>query len=71
MQNSKSLCDHPVGTLVAVERTVREDGGIAERFRTCARASGMKTRTHCTLSHAPSPSTRSKMILDLKMKSTC
>jgi len=34
LQNSKSLCDHPVGTLVAVERTLRPDGGIAERFRT-------------------------------------
>ena len=29
-----SLCDHPVGTLIALQRTVASDGEVRERFRT-------------------------------------
>ena len=29
-----SLCDHPVGTIVALQRTVEGDGEVRERFRT-------------------------------------
>ena len=31
---AESLCDHPEGTLVAVERRVDESGHVRERFRT-------------------------------------
>ncbi len=36
-----SLCDHPVGTILAVERTI-EDGEIRERFRTLHRRAGAR-----------------------------
>lgn len=29
-----SLCDHPVGTLIALQRSIGSDGEIRERFRT-------------------------------------
>jgi hypothetical protein len=29
-----SLCDHPVGTLLALQRTIDADGEVRERFRT-------------------------------------
>jgi hypothetical protein len=29
-----SLCDHPVGTLIALSRSIGEDGEVRERFRT-------------------------------------
>lgn len=30
----QTLCDHPVGTLVAVQRTIDEEGALHEKFRT-------------------------------------
>lgn len=31
---SGSLADHPLGTVIALQRTIEEDGSIRERFRT-------------------------------------
>lgn len=34
LRYAQSLCDHPVGTLVAVQRSIGEDGALREQFRT-------------------------------------
>lgn len=31
---SASLCDHPLGTIIALQRTIEDDGSVRERFRT-------------------------------------
>lgn len=31
---AQSLCDHPVGTLIAVQRSIGDDGALREQFRT-------------------------------------
>jgi hypothetical protein len=31
---SESLCDHPLGTIIALQRTIEDDGSVRERFRT-------------------------------------
>ncbi len=48
MRYAQSLCDHPAGTLIAVQRTFDENGSLREQFRTLRprEANGDQDRLH-------------------------